>query len=157
MNEGSFQGILFTRSVILNIEQKIETIQNKFSNFSNWEDKYRQLILLGKELPEMGEEHKNEKFRVKGCQSQVWVYPELKENHLFFQADSDALIVKGIVKLLVDVYSGETPEVIMNHKPDFLKELGISDHLSMNRTNGLASIVKSMKMYALAFNTLVKK
>ncbi len=156
INKG-FQGILFIRSNKLNIEDKIKEIHEKFGNFSNWEDKYRQLILYGKSLDSMSEDFKSEKFRVKGCQSQVWVYPELKEDKLFFHADSDALIVKGIVGLLVKVYSGETPETIIAHQPDFLKELGISDHLSMNRTNGLASIVKSMKMYAIAFNTMVKK
>jgi len=124
----------------------------KFEAIDGWEERYKVLIMLGKDLEPMSDEHKEEKYIVKGCQSQVWLYPEYIDGAVFFSADSDALIVKGIVSLLLQVYSGQKPDVIVNHKPDFLKELGISDHLSMNRTNGLASIVKSIKMYAFAFS-----
>jgi len=136
----------------LSIEKKIDEIMKKFEAIDGWEERYKVLIMLGKDLEPMSDEHKEEKYIVKGCQSQVWLYPEYIDGAVFFSADSDALIVKGIVSLLLQVYSGQKPDVIVNHKPDFLKELGISDHLSMNRTNGLASIVKSIKMYAFAFS-----
>ncbi len=136
----------------MSIDKKIDEIKKKFEAIESWEERYKVLIMLGKELAPMNPEHKEEKFIVKGCQSQVWLYPEYTEGVVNYSADSDALIVKGIVSLLIQVYSGQKPEVIINHKPDFLKELGISDHLSMNRTNGLASIVKSIKMYAFAFS-----
>ncbi len=136
----------------MSIDKKIEEIKEKFEAIDGWEERYKVLIMLGKDLSPMNPEYKEEKFIVKGCQSQVWLYPEFIDGVVKYSADSDALIVKGIVSLLIHVYSGQEPDVIVNHKPDFLKELGISDHLSMNRTNGLASIVKSIKMYAFAFS-----
>jgi cysteine desulfuration protein SufE len=109
---------------------------------------------MGKELPEMNEAFKTENFRIKGCQSQVWLYPEFKDGVIYFQADSDALLVKGIIALLVQVYSGETPDAIVEEKEDFLKKLGVTDHLSMNRSNGLAAMTKQIKMYAIAFKSM---
>lgn len=140
----------------MGIYEKIESVKQIFFKHDQWEDRYKELISLGKSLPTLSDDHKIDKFLVKGCQSQVWLYPELRDGVVYFKADSDALIVKGIVGLLVKVYSGETPRVILETAPDFLKETGIIDHLSMNRTNGLASIVKNMKLYAAAYQTMLK-
>ncbi len=138
------------------IQDKIEEVKKIFLKHDQWEDRYKELILLGKSLPALEDEFKVEKYLVKGCQSQVWLYPELEEGIVIFRADSDALIVKGIVGLLVKVYGGESPAAILETAPDFLKETGIIDHLSMNRTNGLASIVKNMKLYATAYQAMLK-
>lgn len=135
----------------------LDQIIDLFARYSDWEDRYRQLIKMGKEMPPLGEELKTEKYKVKGCQSQVWLVPELKDGNIYFAADSDAAIVKGIVALLVRAYSGLSPEQILARKPDFLKEIGITEHLSMNRTNGLANMVKQIHMYAMAFKSLTDK
>ena len=137
--------------------KRVQEIVDRFNQFSDWEDRYRLLIKMGKQLPEMEERFKVEKYRVKGCQSQVWLVPELKEGNLLFKADSDAVLVKGIVALLVEAYSGLPPEQVATQKADFLKEIGITEHLSMNRTNGLANMVKQIQMYAIAFQSLTQK
>lgn len=138
----------------MSIENSIKEIESTFSQSKDWEDKYRQIIKYGKDLAEMKEELKVDKYKVKGCQSQVWLFPELKEGKVFFQADSDAMLVKGIISVLLKVYSGQTPDDILKHEPSFLNELGITQHLSMNRSNGLASMMKQIKMYALAMKAL---
>ena len=137
----------------MSISLKIQDLTTKFQQVEDWEDRYRLLMEMGKELPGMNDEYKVEKFRIKGCQSQVWLYPEFKQGKVHFQAYSDALLVKGIIALLVHVYSGETPSDILEGE-DFLKSLGITDHLSMNRSNGLAAMTKQIKMYAIAFKSL---
>lgn len=138
----------------MSIENSIKEIESTFSQSKDWEDKYRQIIKYGKDLAEMKEEFKVDKYKIKGCQSQVWLFPELKEGKVFFQADSDAMLVKGIISVLLKVYSGQTPDDILKHEPSFLNELGITQHLSMNRSNGLASMMKQIKMYALAMKAL---
>jgi cysteine desulfuration protein SufE len=140
----------------MEISQKIEDIKELFNQYDDWEDRYRQIIKLGKDLAKLDEEFKTDKYRVKGCQSQVWLYPQLDGNKVIFQADSDALLVKGIVAILTKVYSGETPQSILDNKPEFLSEVGITDHLSMNRSNGLASMIKQIQLYALAYSAVVK-
>ncbi|MCH2535230.1 MAG: SufE family protein [Bdellovibrionales bacterium] len=140
------------------IEKKIEKIINEFNQFEDWEDKYAHLIKRGKSLPEMQEALKTEDNKVKGCQSQVWMSAILNDDHtLSFVADSDAMIVKGIVSMLVEVYSGEKPEVIISHKPEFIKEIGLDEHLSPSRTNGLFSMIKQIKYYATAYQALLSK
>lgn len=138
------------------MKEKIEELKNEFLQFPQWEDRYKKLIELGRKLPEMPEEEKIEKNRIKGCQSQVWLKPSFEEGKIYFMADSDAMLVKGIVAILVQVYSGATPQEILEYKPTFLSEIGITEHLSMNRTNGLASMVKQIQMYALAYKTMTQ-
>ena len=135
----------------------VEQIIDRFNKYSDWEDRYRELIKTGKSLTDLDESQKIDKFKVRGCQSQVWLVPELKDGKVLFKADSDAVLVKGIVALLVEAYSGLTPEEITAQDTGFLKEIGITEHLSMNRTNGLANMVKQIKMYAMAFQSLVAK
>lgn len=141
----------------MHIDERINSIVERFQSFEQWEDRYRDIIKLGKGLNGLNEEDKQEKYRIKGCQSQVWLKASLNEGKVFLNADSDAVLVKGIVALLINVYSDSTPEEILSHRPDFLNEIGITEHLSMNRTNGLASMVKQIQMYALAFKALMDK
>ena len=134
--------------------ERTTQMKNRFLQFQDWEDRYKELITLGKQLPAYPEEKRDEKFKVKGCQSQVWLCPEFKEGRVYFHADSDALLVKGIAAVLVGVYSDATPDEILNTKPDFLSEVGITEHLSMNRSNGLAAMMKQIQMYAVVFKSM---
>lgn len=133
------------------ITERIQTLISEFNQFKDWEDRYKHLIEMGKQLPMMTEEHRIEGNKVKGCQSQVWLFAELKGDRIFFEADSDASIVKGIVALLVKVYSGSTPDEILTTKPTFLEEMGLREHLSMSRANGLNSMMKQIAFFAMAF------
>lgn len=135
----------------------LEEIIGRFSQYNDWEDRYRELVKMGRALPELEEKFKAEKYKIKGCQSQVWLVPELRAGKLYFSADSDAMLVKGIIALLVEAYSGLNPEEVLERRPDFLKEIGITEHLSMNRTNGLANMVKQIHMYGIAFKSLTEK
>lgn len=135
------------------IEERITQLKSEFARFNDWEDRYKELIRLGKNLSGYPEEQRLDKFKVRGCQSQVWLYPELKEKSLHFYGDSDAVLVKGIIALLIKVYSEASPDEIIKTKADFLKEMGVVDNLSMSRANGLASMVKQIQLYALAFKT----
>lgn len=133
------------------INQRIEKLKSDFKNFGEWEARYKHLIDLGKKMPPMKEEFKTEENKVKGCQSQVWLHAELIGDKVHFSADSDASIVKGIVALLVFVYSDSTPDEILMTKPTFLEDIGLREHLSMSRANGLTSMVKQISFYAMAF------
>jgi cysteine desulfuration protein SufE len=133
------------------INQRIEKLENDFKNFDQWEDRYKHLIDLGKKMPPMEEKFKTEENKIKGCQSQVWLHAELIGDKIKFIADSDASIVKGIVALLVYVYSDSTPDEILMTKPTFLETIGLREHLSMSRANGLTSMVKQISFYAMAF------
>lgn len=137
----------------MNIEQRQKKIIDLFKDAKEWEERYRRMINLGRELPAMPSELKTEENKVKGCQSQVWLHGELQGEKIVFTADSDAAIVKGIVAILLHVYSGSTPEEILKTRPDFLEEMGLRQHLSMNRGNGLTAMVKQIQIYALAFQT----
>lgn len=131
-------------------------IISKFTKLNGWEDKYKKIIDCGKELPTMPDKYKIEDNKIKGCQSQVWLFAELRpDQSLVFYADSDALIVKGLVSLLVEIYSEASVKDILNTEPFFLKEIGLDQHLSPSRTNGLAAMIKQMKLYALAFSARV--
>jgi cysteine desulfuration protein SufE len=140
-----------TQSSIQSIQQEI--IQ-EFSGFTSWEDKYKHLIQLGKKQAAFPEEHRLEKNLVSGCQSQVWLHAELSDGRLKLHADSDAMIVKGLVSLLIRFYSEQPLDEILQAQPKFIQEIGMDKHLSMNRSNGLAAMVKQIKLYALAFKTL---
>lgn len=141
----------------MSIQDRITQLVERFNSFSQWEGRYKELIQNGKKLAPLEETDKIDKFRIKGCQSQVWLKPEYKDGVIHFYADSDAVLVKGIISLLLEVYSGETPEVVMATPPQFLKDIGITEHLTMNRTNGLASMVKQIQMYGTAFSALKQK
>ncbi|HXH75260.1 MAG TPA: SufE family protein [Bacteriovoracaceae bacterium] len=136
--------------------ERTNQIKDRFLKFSDWEDRYKELIHLGRTLDAYPEDKREEKYKVKGCQSQVWLYPEFKDGRVYFHGDSDAMLVKGIVGLLVNVYSDATPDEILNTKPEFLKEVGITEHLSMNRSSGLASMMKQIQMYALVYKSMQK-
>jgi cysteine desulfuration protein SufE len=111
---------------------------------------------MGRNLPEFPEEHRIEKNKIGGCQSQVWIHAELQDGKIFFQADSDAMIVKGLISMLINVYSGHSPEEILATPPDFLNEIGIDKHLSLTRKNGLGSMIKQIQMFAVAYKALAK-
>ncbi len=133
---------------------RVNQIKQRLGQYSDWEDRYKELIHLGKGLQSYPEDKRDEKYKVKGCQSQVWLYPELKDGRVYFFGDSDAVLVKGIVGLLLSVYSDATPDEILATNPEFLKEVGITEHLSMNRSNGLAAMMKQIQMYALVYKSL---
>ena len=140
----------------MSIDNRCKDIIEEFSQFSNWEDRYKHLISLGKGLPEMPSEYKVEENKVNGCQSQVWLFATFNEGKIIFFGDSDAAIVKGIVGLLLRIYSDSTPEEILGLKMDFAEEIGLKQQLSMSRANGLASMLKQVQIYALAFQAKAK-
>ncbi len=139
------------------INQIQEEIISEFEFLGNWEERYKYIIDLGKELEPYPEEFRTDKYKITGCQSQVWLYPEFKDGKLYFKGDSDAMIVKGLVALLLRVYSGQSPEDILSNPPEFLKKIGIEKHLSPTRNNGLNSMLKQIQLYALAYKMLAGK
>lgn len=139
----------------MTIEDNIQSIKEQFSQFDEWLDKYNYLIELGKELPLIETKNKTEDYLIKGCQSRVWLYPELKEGKLYFTADSDAVITKGLAALVTSVFSGYPPAEIYNTPTDFINEIGLTEHLSPTRSNGLVSMLKQIKLYAFAFQSKI--
>lgn len=137
------------------IENKINDIVADFKSCSDWEKKYEKLIQYGKNFKALPDSDKSEDLKVKGCQSQVWIKAELKNDRVVFQGDSDALLVKGLVALVLRVYSDETPSEILKMEPTFLKEIGLDVGLSPSRSNGLYSMVKQVKYYATAYQYLL--
>lgn len=135
------------------IEEIEEGIIEEFALFDDWMDKYEHIIGLGKELPLIEESLKSEDLLIKGCQSRVWLHAKMEDGKVIFTADSDAIITKGIISLLIRVLSGQTPDVIINSDLNFIEHIGLKEHLSPTRSNGLVSMVKQMKLYALAFKT----
>ena len=130
-----------------------ESLIQEFALFDDWMDKYNYIIELGKELPMIDPEFKKEEFLISGCQSQVWLHPEMRDGKLYFTADSDAIITKGIVNLLIRVLSGHTPQEILDNDLSYIDTIGLKEHLSPTRSNGLASMMKQIKLYALAYST----
>lgn len=130
-----------------------QQVIDDFSMFEDWSDKYEYLIDLGKQLPAMDARYKTEENRIHGCQSKVWLHACMENGLLKYEADSDAFITKGIIGLLVKVLSGHRPAEIISSDLFFLKEIGLQEHLSPTRANGLLSMVKQMKTYAVAFNS----
>lgn len=124
----------------------------EFSEFSEWDDKYDHIIALGKALPAMPSEFQIETNKVQGCQSQVWLHAAYQNGRLTLYGDSDALIVRGLVALLLRVYQGQTPKAILETAPTFMERIQLGSHLSMTRRNGLAAMMKQIKLYALAFS-----
>lgn len=135
----------------------IQTIQNEiveeFSFFEDWMQRYEHMIELGKSLPLIHSEFKTEENIIKGCQSKVWIRAELDQEQLVFTADSDAIITKGIIALLIRVFSHQPPAAIIEADTGFIDKIGLKEHLSPTRANGLLSMIKQMKMYAIAFQT----
>jgi cysteine desulfuration protein SufE len=133
----------------MTIEQAEQQLIEEFSYFDEWMDKYSYIIELGKELPMIESLYKTQQHLISGCQSQVWLHADYKDGKLIFTADSDAIITKGIVNLLIKVLSNRTPQEILDAKLDFIDAIGLRAHLSPTRSNGLNSMLKQMKMYAL--------
>lgn len=132
--------------------QEIEKeIVEEFSLFDSWDDKYEYIIDLGKKLSPLEDQYKKEENKVRGCQSTVWLVSDYKAGKLFYKAESDAVIVKGLISMLIRVLSGQAPDDIVNARLDFLREIGMMTHLAQTRSNGLLSMVKQMKNYALAY------
>lgn len=138
---------------VSDIEEKEQEIIEEFSMFDDWMDKYEHIIGLGKELPLIDESLKSDDLLIKGCQSQVWLHAKLEDGKVIYTADSDAIITKGIISLLIRVLTNQTPDVIINTDLNFIEHIGLKEHLSPTRSNGLVSMVKQMKLYALAFKT----
>jgi cysteine desulfuration protein SufE len=133
----------------------IQDIQNEvveeFSMFDDWMQRYEYMIELGKTLPLIDEKYKTDDYIIKGCQSKVWLNADMKENEVIFTADSDAIITKGIIAILIRVFSNQNPKDILEANTDFIDEIGLKEHLSPTRANGLVSMIKQLKMYALAY------
>ena len=135
----------------MTIKEKQQAIVESFSMFDDWMDKYAYLIELGKDLPVIDEKYKTKQYLISGCQSRVWLHAELVDGKMILSAVSDAVITKGIVSLLISVFSGHTPEEILKSDLGFLDEIGLKEHLSPTRANGLQSMVKQIQLYARAF------
>mgnify|MGYP002508468180 FL=1 len=133
------------------INELQDEVIEEFSDFDDWMDKYQLLIDLGNEQEPLAPEYKNDQNLIDGCQSRVWLQADLVDGKIEFQAESDALIVKGIIALLIKVVSGHTPDEILDNELYFIEAIGLKDHLSPTRSNGLLAMVKQMRMYALAF------
>ena len=135
----------------MTINEAQDEIIGEFSVFDEWLDKYEYLIELSGSLPAIGEEHRNEQFLIRGCQSRVWVDAELRDGKIYFTADSDAIITKGIIALLIRVLSRRTPQEIVDSDLYFIDRIGLRENLSPTRANGLLAMIKQMKLYALAY------
>ena len=133
------------------INELQDEVIEEFSDFDDWMDKYQLLIDLGNEQEPLAPEYKNDQNLIDGCQSRVWLQADLVDGKVEFQAESDALIVKGIIALLIKVVSGHTPDEILDNELYFIEAIGLKDHLSPTLSNGLLAMVKQMRMYALAF------
>ncbi|TSE09335.1 MULTISPECIES: SufE family protein [Aquimarina] len=137
----------------MTIQEIQEEIVDEFGMFEDWMQRYEYMIELGKSLPLIEEKYKTENNIIKGCQSKVWVHAEMKDDKVEFTADSDAIITKGIIAILIRVFSGQHPSAIINADTDFIDEIGLKEHLSPTRANGLVSMIKQLKMYAIAYQT----
>ncbi|MBL6603718.1 MAG: SufE family protein [Flavobacteriaceae bacterium] len=137
--------------------QTIQQIQNEiideFEFFEDWSEKYQYLIDLGKNLPKFDNKYRIDSNLIKGCQSKVWINSSFNNNIVIFEADSDAIISKGIISLLIRVFSGHKPEDILEAKIDFIEKIGLHNHLSQTRANGLLAMIKQIKIYALAYQS----
>jgi len=137
----------------MTIQEIQEEIVDEFSMFDDWMQRYEYMIELGKSLPLINEKYKTDDNIIKGCQSKVWVHAEMEDDKIEFTADSDAIITKGIIAILIRTYSGQHPKDIIDAGTDFIDEIGLKEHLSPTRANGLVSMIKQLKMYAIAYQT----
>jgi cysteine desulfuration protein SufE len=131
-----------------NIKELEQELIDDFAMFETWEDKYEYLIDLGKKLAPLNDEFKKEEYKIKGCQSSVWIHSFEKDGLIYFEGDSDAVIVKGLVSMMIMVFSGQTPGTIVRSDLEFLNTIGLSSHLAQTRSNGLRSMIKQMKLEA---------
>jgi len=137
----------------MNNEEKVKNLLKEFDKFKEWTEKYSHIIDMGKALPAFDEKHKIDKYLISGCQSKVWLFAEYKDGKVKFTADSNTIITKGIISMLIETLSDRTPDFIINAKLDFINKIGLKEHLSPTRSNGLISMIKQMKLYALVFKT----
>ena len=135
------------------IQSAQEEIVEEFSMFEDWMQRYEYMIELGKSLPLIDPQFKTDDYIIKGCQSKVWVHADLEDDKLVFTADSDAIITKGIIAILIRVFSHQHPDAILEAGTEFIDKIGLKEHLSPTRANGLVSMIKQLKMYAIAFKT----
>lgn len=136
----------------ISIQEKEKEIIEEFSVFEDWMDKYAYIIELGKSLPMIDESYKTDNYIIKGCQSQVWLHASIQDGLIFYTADSDAVITKGIVNLLIRVLSGSKPEEVITADMKYINIIGLNEHLSPTRANGLVAMIRQMKLYAMAFH-----
>ena len=136
----------------MTIKEIQQEIIDDFSMFDDWMDRYAMLIEMGKECPIIDDQYRNDQYLINGCQSRVWLHAELKDGKVYYTADSDAVITKGIIYLLIKVFSGQTPQDILAADLSFLDEIGLKEHLSPTRSNGLLAMLKQMLLYAEAFS-----
>ena len=139
----------------MTIKEIQEEIIDEFSMFDDWMDRYEYMIDLGKSMPLIDEQYKKDENLIKGCQSKVWLHAELANDKVIYTADSDAIITKGIVSILIRTFTNQSPTAILNANTDFVDEIGLKEHLSPTRANGLVSMIKEIKMYAIAFQTQI--
>lgn len=137
----------------MSIEETEQEIMDEFSLFDDWSDKYEHLIEMARSLPAIDPSFKTDDRLIRGCQSKVWMHSELKDGKVYYTADSDAIITKGMVALMVRVLSGHKPDEIVNAKLEFVDKIGLKEHLSPTRANGLVNMIKQMKLDAMALNT----
>lgn len=136
----------------MTIKEIQDEIIDEFAMFDDWEERYQYVIDLGNSLPLINEQYKTEENIIKGCQSKVWLHGEQQDGEIVFTADSDAILTKGIIAILIRVFSGQKPQDILDADTAFIDEIGLKEHLSPTRANGLVSMIKQIKMYALAFS-----
>jgi cysteine desulfuration protein SufE len=141
----------------MTIEEVQQEIIEEFSVYEDWMDRYGYLIELGNDLPELSQSDKSDEYIIRGCQSRVWLVPELKNGKIYFRGESDAVIVKGLVALLLRVASGRTPKELMENEMHFIDDLGLKQHLSPTRSNGLLAMVKQIRLYAVAYNKVLER
>lgn len=137
----------------MTIKEIQEEIIDEFSMFEDWMQRYEYIIELGKSIPLIDEKYKTDENIIKGCQSKVWIHADENNGKIDFTADSDAILTKGIIALLLRMYSGHTPEEILGADTDFIDEIGLKEHLSPTRANGLVSMIKQLKLYAVAYQS----
>lgn len=140
----------------MTIQEIQDEIVDEFAMFDDWMQRYEYMIELGKSLPLIDEKYKTADNIIKGCQSKVWVHADLENNKLIFTADSDAIITKGIIAILIRAFSDQHPQEIIDANTSFIDEIGLKEHLSVTRANGLVSMIKQLKLYAIAYQTQLK-
>lgn len=137
----------------MTIKEVQDEIIDEFSMFDDWTERYEYIIELGKNLPLIDEKYKTDDYLIRGCQSKVWLHAKEKDGKIAFTADSDAILTKGIIAIMIRVFSGQSASEILKASTDFVDEIGLKEHLSPTRANGLVSMIKQIKMYALAFES----
>ncbi len=139
------------------IKEIQDEIVGEFAMFDDWMQRYEYMIDLGKSLPLIDEKYKTDEYIIKGCQSKVWVHADLEDNKVRFTADSDAIITKGIIAILIRAFSGQPPQDILDADTSFIDQIGLKEHLSPTRANGLVSMIKQIKLYAVAYQSQMKE